>query len=289
MQRAPTGGSPRAVATDGARPRLDLVRRLFQRSTSAPESDEPQAAETSTSPVMRAPVETAGERAPGEVAHAVTRSTGIDVSAARIHRGSSSREAAGVLQARAFTSGESVHLPADHGPLDSPRTGALLAHELTHVAQQRKLGRDLPDEATEGGRRLEAEARAAERTWQRATDLPLAARAAPRADTAAETAATPTVGSGPIGAGVAGASPMRSTDAVAPEGAAAWSVPDGPSPMPTQRAEETPTASAIAPSATSSDGDVDELAHRLYDRIRSRLRSELLADRERAGLVTDLR
>jgi hypothetical protein len=35
--------------------------------------------------------------------------------------------------------------------------------------------------------------------------------------------------------------------------------------------------------------DLDELASRLYDRVRSRLRLELLVDRERAGLLTDFR
>jgi hypothetical protein len=35
--------------------------------------------------------------------------------------------------------------------------------------------------------------------------------------------------------------------------------------------------------------DMDELASRLYDRVRSRLRLELLVDRERAGLLTDFR
>jgi hypothetical protein len=37
------------------------------------------------------------------------------------------------------------------------------------------------------------------------------------------------------------------------------------------------------------DIDLDELGHRLYDRIRSRLRLELLLDRERAGLLSDFR
>jgi hypothetical protein len=35
--------------------------------------------------------------------------------------------------------------------------------------------------------------------------------------------------------------------------------------------------------------DMDELANKLYDRIRTRLKSELLVDRERAGFLTDLR
>jgi hypothetical protein len=37
------------------------------------------------------------------------------------------------------------------------------------------------------------------------------------------------------------------------------------------------------------DIDLDELGHRIYDRIRSRLRLELLLDRERAGLLSDFR
>jgi hypothetical protein len=38
-----------------------------------------------------------------------------------------------------------------------------------------------------------------------------------------------------------------------------------------------------------SDAELDELAARLYDRFRSRLRMELLVSRERAGMATDLR
>ena len=37
------------------------------------------------------------------------------------------------------------------------------------------------------------------------------------------------------------------------------------------------------------DSDLDELVLRIYDRLRSRLRRELLVDRERAGLLTDFR
>ena len=35
------------------------------------------------------------------------------------------------------------------------------------------------------------------------------------------------------------------------------------------------------------DDELEELAHRLYDHIRARIRSELLVDRERAGLLAD--
>jgi hypothetical protein len=62
-----------------------------------------------------------------------------------------------------------------------------------------------------------------------------------------------------------------------------------------QAAGATGTA-AVAPAGTqgrpaidSDDLDLDEIAGRLYDRLRSRLRQELLLDRERAGLLADFR
>ena len=45
---------------------------------------------------------------------------------------------------------------------------------------------------------------------------------------------------------------------------------------------------APAPGGESPEA-LDELAGKLYDRIRARLRDELLVDRERAGLLTDVR
>jgi hypothetical protein len=47
--------------------------------------------------------------------------------------------------------------------------------------------------------------------------------------------------------------------------------------------------SASGAAGAHSDRELDDLAHQLYDRLRSRLRMELLIDRERAGLITDLR
>jgi hypothetical protein len=52
--------------------------------------------------------------------------------------------------------------------------------------------------------------------------------------------------------------------------------PTGPSPAP-------------PPAASSQAGDLDELAGRLYDRIRGRLKAELRLDRERIGQLSDLR
>ena len=50
-----------------------------------------------------------------------------------------------------------------------------------------------------------------------------------------------------------------------------------------------PAGGAAPISAADRDRELDELARRLYGRIRSRFAAELLADRERAGLLVDLR
>ena len=44
-----------------------------------------------------------------------------------------------------------------------------------------------------------------------------------------------------------------------------------------------------AAASADKDRELDDLARRLYGRIRLRLSAELLADRERGGVITDLR
>ena len=98
----------------------------------------------------------------------------------------------------------------------------------------------------------------------------------------------------------AGATPTWSAEelASAADGSAAPAADrDGTmdSPPAVQRVDATPadaSAGAAATGTPSAPGeagkDLEELAGKLYDRIRSRLRGELLADRERAGLLVDL-
>jgi hypothetical protein len=50
-----------------------------------------------------------------------------------------------------------------------------------------------------------------------------------------------------------------------------------------------PAAASGPPAGAQSPESMDELAGRIYDRIRMRFRDELLIDRERAGLLTDVR
>ncbi|MGB3444410.1 MAG: DUF4157 domain-containing protein, partial [Actinophytocola sp.] len=71
---------------------------------------------------------------------------------------------------------------------------------------------------------------------------------------------------------------------------------DGTSATQLPGARDQATASATAGTAEADEQpiavsrlDLDELSERLYDRLRSRLRLELLVDRERAGLLTDFR
>jgi hypothetical protein len=50
-----------------------------------------------------------------------------------------------------------------------------------------------------------------------------------------------------------------------------------------------PTAPAVAGAAPANSQNLDELARRLYDPLAARLKAELRLDRERFGLITDLR
>jgi hypothetical protein len=63
-----------------------------------------------------------------------------------------------------------------------------------------------------------------------------------------------------------------------------------PSPPITPAVASASASAAPAPAARpgATGPELDELASRLYDRIRFRLRSELHLDRERAGLVTNI-
>jgi hypothetical protein len=79
-----------------------------------------------------------------------------------------------------------------------------------------------------------------------------------------------------------GGAAMMAPTSVQRDSSAGGAVADAPAPGATQ-------ASATVASASNNEKDMDELAGKLYDRIRGRLRTELLVDRERAGLLTDWR
>jgi hypothetical protein len=198
-----------------------------------------------------------------------------------VQRGADSGRASAALQARAFTAGGEVHIPSHHGPLDSGPGAALLAHELVHVTQQRRLGDGRPAEHTSGGQALERQAQRVEQAVAQRSALPLAA------SNPAQIALSAGLGTLDGDGSVVFNPPAGETTHAA-------SVPPA---IGVQRAAEETAASAPPPGpAAASDGpaggqsneQLEELAKNLYDKIRERLKAELRLDRERWGRVTDL-
>jgi hypothetical protein len=160
-----------------------------------------------------------------------------------------------------------------------------------HVSQQRRFGGALPGEQSEEGRLMEDEAATVERSVATDTELPLARIAAPGVQAPPSVQAAPSA----QGAGSAQAStvviearaPWATYDTI--QRATERGLPPAVSEAPSDISSGQPAAAA-SPAATNDDEThIDELASKLYDKIRSRLRNELLVDRERAGFLTDLR
>ena len=102
------------------------------------------------------------EQAPRDLVDIVEEATGVRVSDALIDRSPEISDRASSIGAIAFTERGTVHLPAELGDLSEPHNRAIVAHELTHVAQQRSIGR-VPAEDSPEGRQLEDEARQVQR------------------------------------------------------------------------------------------------------------------------------
>jgi hypothetical protein len=231
----------------------------------------------------------------------------------RIDRSSSGASAASDLRANAFTSGDTIVLPASYGPLDSGRGRSLLAHELVHVGQQRRLGTSLPHEGSAAGQQLEEEARSAEHlvgSTPAARTSPTAVPASPasgmplaRPGSRSAAPASPSPGSGSsteVQRAVDGALTLARGPGRGGDGESA-SIAAGASPMTagsddhiigTQRASADPAPTTNQATGASGgargqdDQELDELARKLYDRLRLRLGRELLLDRERSGLLS---
>jgi hypothetical protein len=77
----------------------------------------------------------------------VERATGVDLDLARVHTGGTVDAAADALGAKAFSVGRDVHVASAHYQPHTAAGNWLLAHELTHVAQQRAV--DAPSGALE--------------------------------------------------------------------------------------------------------------------------------------------
>ncbi len=301
-----------------------------------------------------APLASLERRDPGAaVAGVVEGMLGVSLGPVGVVGGQPARRVAERLGATAFTAGGQVYLPPEVAGTGSARNLGVLAHELTHVAQQRALG-GVADEASPAGRRLEAQALAVGRRVERLARAPggLDAALGGAAVTPAATrslharagvsAPRPLDGGSVVGAdrhlplsravASGGGSPLGTGSALGPgrlraglpaaplpvahaQAGPAVSSPAVASPAPALPAQRlslpggatqlASNAKALAagtgralaasagvrvggPKAKHEPAEVERLAKEIYPYVRERLRAELLADRDRAGLVTDL-
>ena len=302
----------RAAVPGAARPETG---ELIHRAAPAPQETpaEPAAPPSPPAPTLDESRPEPPRFAPQDLAEALRRMHGVDVSDVPVNRGPGTGAEARSLGARAFTRDGEVFLPPDEGPVERPRTRALLAHELTHAAQQRALGPSLPPEDSAAGRALEAQALAAERGAfghgsghdSALTHPPLPAAAfgaAPAYRTAAQPAAAGRVQrdvEDPFDA-PAGWNPFARHEPPDRTGTGF-----DPPPQATETQYRSPPAAAETDPELAAARDrlleladlrlldlddqiaLHELADGLYPRLRLRLQHELLIDRERAGRLSD--
>jgi hypothetical protein len=256
---------------------------------------------------------------PTEIATLFRSVSGVDVPDVPIHRGPAVTSQAAALGARAFTRGGAVFLPDAAGPLDHTTTRALLVHELTHVAQQRRLG-TVPAESSAAGAALEHAAIMPARRAMRAQP-PRLVHAPAIPVLAATTDVTTRTQRDPLEDLLAapGTDPAEAAGEAAPEAittapAIAAPLAYSGAPMLLSSGTVPPGTDQAVPVAAAASEDVlallahrerltalceerpvdlddpislDELATKLFARLRRLLRSDLLIDRERAGLLAD--
>ncbi len=255
--------------------------------------------------------------APYDLADSIHRMHGVDVSDVVVNRGPDAGSRAGAVGARAFATEREIVLPAEAGPIERPQTRALLAHELTHIAQQRQFGPSLPPEDSAAGAALEGAAVAVERRLlghehseyghsgavpqqplfhappRMAASSPLELASAPvqrqtEHQPTAEVAGNAFDPFGLLPQYASQAGPDVAYDYVPIQG------PAGPDIAPLDAAFD-PMRARMIEIAEQRLLDLDdsiavgELADSIYSRIRARLRHELLVDRERSGLLSDFR
>jgi hypothetical protein len=303
---------------------------------SPPRVADPASSSSSSTPSPSMPSTEAGWfAAPAATIASFEQLTGVDLGFVPIVREPTVDREADRLNARAFTRDGVVHLPAAAGAVDGPHARALLAHEMTHVLQQRALG-TVADESGPLGEAMEAQADAveraargesvddAERAWpeQLAGPMPAGLTWTSEAGFRGDSAGSPSWGVPPSGpSGVAQRAPRgaEALPALVVDGGGTAGDDDGVVPLvypepesPTRPDPASPTTATNPVAAYElSDADVarvtervltdlalpeldprdpdllDVLAAGLYGRLRTSLRSELIADRERAGLLTE--
>jgi hypothetical protein len=233
---------------------------------------------TGPAPFGAAPVQRSAARAAAQPTHEP-----------KVHRGEPVTSVARTLNARAFSHAGDVYIPAEAGSLESGTGRSLLAHEMTHVRQQRELGASRPSPETDQGLALETEARRAE-SWALSTDLTLASPAGSPAPTPLQASyAHAPAGVTPMSPALASAISSTSRGHAMPSASTTFGG--------VQLADDQPPAAPAGPDAAQSgalptgmgERELQELLRQLYPKLRLQLANELLVARERAGLLTDLR
>jgi hypothetical protein len=235
------------------------------------------------------------------------------VSDVLISRGPLAGQRARELGARAFTRRGEVVLPLEAGPVERPQTRALLAHELTHAAQQRALGPNLPAEDSAAGAMLEQQARDVERRILGSQppdagpqDLrqPWLPPVAPSVQAPSSPASIqrqteePAMTSPAVGNAFDPFALLPQLPVTEPPAQPADVVAGQPPPAliaPGQDDDFGPARARLLTIAGQRLLDLDDsaairsLADGIYRRVLARLRRELLVDRERSGLLSDFR
>ena len=242
---------------------------------------------------------------PEQVRQAVRDSVGTAPSHVTVHEGGRAEALTRSVNAEAFTRDGEIFLAAD-APLDSKRGQQLLAHELTHVVQQKGGTERMPAEHTSEGQSLEAGARRAESLVESRREGPsqlhhrgsmLNAQAVPQmaAGEGVQRSARPV--NQPAGS----PTPIDSSPALSRGGPQPvnfldenWRVEVGQRPdgTPTSSMSQSELALSSAPPPITKDEksgrlrDLERQAHELYPLIRQRLRAELVRDKERRGRMS---
>jgi hypothetical protein len=242
---------------------------------------------------------------PEHVRRAVRGSVGTAPSEVVVHEGSRAEALTRSVNAEAFTRDGEIFLAADV-PLDSTRGQQLLAHELTHVVQQKGGAERMPAEHTAEGLDLEAGARHAEGLMQSMHEGP------PQLHHRSSSVNAPGIPQMVAGEGVqrsardaappAGSpTPIASAPALSRGGPQPvnflddnWRIEVGQRPdgVPMSSMSDSELALSSGPPPITKDEksgrlrDLERQAHELYPLIRQRLRAELVRDKERRGRMS---
>lgn len=141
VEAEPAGPAPRAAEQDANPAPAERMSgaqfKVFREAAEDEEEEETEEiAQEAGMAVELAEGENNGQPLPRDVRQQLEASLGKDLSAARVHDGTKSNEAAEALGANAFTVGQNIHMGPGAPKADTPAGQKLLAHEATHTIQQ---------------------------------------------------------------------------------------------------------------------------------------------------------